>query len=410
MEKKTFFLIALLLLSIIVKIFYSKITGFVTDVVDIFLSNAEYDDVCVYVLKSPEQIVMQRGQINMTMEIVNCGSTTIDIWQEVGILYEDGFYMAKFNHTKYSQVKPGQRNVFMFSWIMNSPGINYIITKTYYADKYHQHNFSVLVTRAPEKPIESYPVSQLSGISPFAPGYKMVVEFQKNINITQDEEYILPIKISNFGDSDLSNIYVVLTSRDLESRMIYPGNVDVLKPGESTIFIGMIKAPLWLPEGNYKVNIDVVSSNTKFNDTLNVRVDALTLKEKAKELISYYSNLIDQLENEINLIEKEKNVTIARGYLNEAKKALEDAKDYYKLGWFKDSIDQMNVVKDKIEKTIIAISKAEKYPKIIEVPSISYNYLIVFLLAAFISLILFIIYRKRKKERELMPIKRWSFI
>lgn len=410
MEKKIIFLILLISLLIIIKIFYNKITGFVTDIADIFLSNAAYDDVCVYVLKPPEQIVMQREQINMTMEIVNCGSTTIDIWQEVGVLNEDGFYTAKFNHTKYSYVKPGQRNVFLFSWAMNSPGVNYIITKTYFGDKYHQYNFSVLVTRPPETPIESLPVSQLSGISPFSPGYKMVVEFQKNINITQDDEYILPIKISNFGDSDLSNIYVVLTSRDLEARTIYPGSIDILKPGESIIFIGRIKAPVWIPEGDYKVNIDVISNNVKFNDTINVKVNVLNLKEKAKELIGYYSNMIEQLENEINLIEKEKNVTIAKEYLNDAKKALEDAKDYYKLGWFKDSIDQIDVVKDKIEKTIIAISKAEKYPKTIQMPAIGYNYLIILLLTALVSLILFIIYKKTKREKELLPIKRWSFI
>lgn len=334
----------------------------------------------------------------------------MDIWQEIGILNEDGFYTAKFNQTKYSNVNPGSRNVFIFSWAMNSPGVHFIIAKTYFADKYKQHNFSVLVTRAPETIPESFPVNQLSGISPFSPGYKMNVEFQKNINITQDQEYVVPVKITNFGDSDLTDIHASFISKDLDARIIYPEKVDILKPGESSIFVGIIKAPLWLPEGEYKVDIKVTSNQIKFNDTINVRVNVLSLKEKAKELLNYYSDLIKKLENEINIIENEKNVTKAKQYLDEAKKSLDDAKDYYKLGWFKECIEQIDVVKDNIEKTIIEISKAEKYSKKIQLPTVSYNYLIIFLITTAIALFLFIIYKKKRKERELIPIKRWSFI
>ncbi|MBU5690084.1 MAG: hypothetical protein QXM68_03725 [Candidatus Aenigmatarchaeota archaeon] len=410
MMKRIVFLIILIVLVALVKIFFNKITGLISDVVEIFLSNSAYDDVCVYVIKSPEQIVMQRSQINMTLEIVNCGSTTLDIWQEIDVLNEDGFYIAKFNQTKYSYVNPGSRNVFIFSWIMNSPGVHFIIAKTYFADKYKQHNFSVLVTRAPETIPEKFPVNQLSGISQFSPGYKIDVEFQKNINITQDQEYVVPIKISNFGDSDLTGIYAILISKDLDARIIYPEKVDILKPGETSIFVGIIKAPLWLPEGEYKVDVKAVSNQIKFNDTINVRVNVLSLKEKAKELLNYYSDLIKKLENEINIIEKEKNVTIAKQYLDEAKKSIDDAKDYYKLGWFKECIEQIDIVKDNIEKTIIEISKAEKYSKKIQLPTVSYNYLIIFFITTALALLLFIIYKKKRKERELIPIKRWSFI
>jgi len=409
MKKTEIIIIACLLLAIFAKPIIKTLTGLATDIARIFLTPAAHDDVCIAILKPPETIVYQNQQINMTIEITNCGSTTLDIKEEVGLTNDVGIYYAHFNASTYSFVKPGERRLFNFAWLMTSPGLNYIILKTYFADKYYQHNFSTLVLRPPETPIEKAPVHELGGLGEYAPGYNMKVEFNKEINITQDEDYILLIKVTNFGDADLHDVFILLDSKDIEAKVLYPDKVSRLLPTESAIFVSRLKAPSWLPEGNYTVSIEAVSYEKRVKDYARVNVKTLNLKDKVKQLISYYSDVIKQLEQEIDAVQYEKNVTIARQYLQEAKEELETAKDYFKLGWLKDALDQIDVVKEKIDKTVIALSKAEPIMKRIELPAVSYNYLLWLLLALLASIIAYAVYRKWKSKNELMPIKRWSF-
>jgi hypothetical protein len=333
----------------------------------------------------------------------------LDIKEEIGITDDKGYYYAHFNATTFSFVHPGERRVFNFAWQLRNPGLNYIIIKTYFADKYYQHNFSTIVLRPPETPIEQAPVGQLGGLGQFVPGYNLVLNYTKEINITQDEDYILLIKASNFGDVDLHDIYIILTSNDVEAKILYPERVDRLLPGENAIFVARIKAPSWLPDGNYTIKIEGVSYEKRVKDELRVNVKSLNLKDKVKQLISYYSDVIKQLDEEITKVEGEKNVTIAKQYLQEAKDELETAKDYYKLGWLKDALDQMNVVRDKIDKVVIALSKAQPIPKKIEVPAVSYNYLLWLLIALLIPILIFLIIKRKKKKYELLPVKRWQF-
>mgnify|MGYP000390653615 CR=1 FL=1 len=409
MKKFAIALIVCLLLLMFAKPIMRALTGLVADIATIFLSQKPNDEVCIAVFKAPENIVYQNQQINMSVEITNCGSTVLDIKEEIGITDDKGYYYAHFNASTFSFVNPGERKVFNFVWQMRNPGLNYVILRTYFGNKYYQHNFSVLVLRPPEQPIERAPVSELGGLGPYAPGYNIVLNYTREINITQDEDYILLIKVSNFGDADLHDIFIILTSQDIEAKVLYPEKVEKLLPTESAIFVTRIKAPSWLPEGNYTVKVEVVSYEKRVEDEIRVRVVSLNLKDKVKQLIAYYSDIIKQLEAEITRVEGEKNVTIAKQYLNEAKEELETAKDYLKLGWLKDALEQMQIVKEKIDKTVIALSKAEPIPKKIEMPAVNYTYLLLLIIGLLASLLAFFIAKRNKRRSELLPIKRWEF-
>ena len=407
--KKAVLLILCLFLIIFAKPIMNALTGLVTDVATILLSPKANDDVCIAIFKEPETVVFQNQEINMSVEILNCGSTRLDIKEEIGITDDKGFYYVHFNASTFSFVNPGERRVFNFVWQMRNPGLNYIILKTYFSDKYYQHNFSTLVLRPPEQKIENVQVNELGGLGPLAPGYNLGLNFTKEINITQDEDYVFLIKVSNFGDVDLHDIFIILESKDIDVKILYPERVDRLLPTESVIFVAKLKAPSWTSEDNYTVKIEAVSYEKRVKDEIRVNVKALNLKEKVKQLILYYSDVIKQLEEEIVNIEKEKNVTIAKQYLNEAKDELETAKDYFKLGWFKDAFDQIQVVKEKIDKTIVALSKAAPIPKKIEIPAVNYNYLIWLFLVLMLSFIVVLVTKRFKRRNDLIPIKRWEF-
>jgi hypothetical protein len=409
MKKAEIALVVCLLLLIFSKPIMKALTGLATNIATIFLAPKAHDDVCIAIFRLPETVVYQNQQINMSVEITNCGSTVLDIKEEIGITDDKGFYYAHFNASTFSFVNPGERRLFNFVWQMRNPGLNYVILKTYFADKYYQHNFSVLVLRPPEQPVERAPVDELGGLGPYSPGYNLVLNYTREVNITQGEDYILLIKVSNFGDVDLHDIFVILTSREIDAKVLYPENVDKLLPTESVIFVARLKAPDWLPEGNYTVKIDAFSYEKRVKDEIKVNVKSLNLKEKVKQLIAYYSDVIKQLEEEIASVEGVKNVTIAKQYLNEAKNELETAKDYFKLGWLKDALDQMQIVKEKIDKTVIALSMAKPIPKKIELPAVNYNYLLWLIVGLLASIIAFLMVKRMKKRKELMPIKRWEF-
>ncbi|MCX8179514.1 MAG: hypothetical protein N3E38_02115 [Candidatus Aenigmarchaeota archaeon] len=409
MKRVWFAITIVFLLLLFAKPIIRTITGWASEIAKIFFSAAPFDDVCIAILRSPEEVVYQNEKINMTVEITNCGSTVLEIKEEVGITDNKGFYYAHFNASTYSFVKPGERRLFNFVWQMRHVGLNYIILKTYFGNKYYQHNFSVLVLRPPETVIEKAPIHELINIGEYAPGYNMRLEFDREINITQGEDYVFLIKVVNFGDADLHDVFIIIESKEIEAKVLYPEKVSKLKPTESVIFVSQLKAPLWLLEGNYSIYIEGVSYEKRVRDKAVVYVKTLSLKEKIKQLILYYSDVIEQLEKELEAVQNEKNVTIAKQYLEEAKKELETAKDYFKLGWFTDALEQIEVVKEKINKTIIALSKAEPIMKIIELPAVNYNYLLLALIAIIIAILSYIAYKKLKYRNKLMPIKKWDF-
>lgn len=412
MKKVTiYFILICLLLLIFIKPIYKSITGLVSDIVDLFVSNSPIDDVCVYIIKSPPAVVRMGDPFTITVEILNCGSTTLEkIIEEVGVTDSEGVYKTLANITTFYNVNPSERKVFIYSWApFGSPGINYLFLKTYFGNTYKQHNFSFFVLERPEIPAEKAPIP--SGIEGgFTPGPNMVLNYTRRINVTQDSSYLLLIKVLNLGDVDLHDIYLRLSSVDLKTRVIYPDKIDTLLPGESVIFITEIIAPLETPPGEYIVELDTFSKEMTKNDIINVNVEVMPLREKIKDLIQYYSEVIEQLEKEIEQIQDEKNVTLAKQLLDESKSELESAKDFYKLGWLQDALEQMEKVKNKINQVVIALAEAEALPKKeITLPALPINYLLLFLLLIILSITAYIIAKKLRERNKLIYFKRWSF-
>lgn len=400
-----------LLLLIFIKPIYKSITGLVSDIVDLFVSNAPIDDVCVYIIEPPPAVVRMGDPFTITVEILNCGSTTLGtITEEVGITDSDGVYKTHVNATTFYDVKPSERKLFIYSWApFGSPGINYLFLKTHFGNTYKQHNFSFFVLSRPEIPAEKAPIP--TGVEGgFTPGPNMVLNYTKNINVTQGDSYLLLIKVLNLGDVDLHNIYLRLSSKDLTTRLIYPDRVDVLVPGESVLFITEIIAPLETPPGDYIVELDAFSKEATKNDIVNVKVEVMSLRERIKELIQHYTEVIEELEKEIKLVEDTKNVTLAKQLLDETKSELEAAKDFYKLGWLQDALEQLEKVKDKINEVVIALAKAEALPKRkITLPALPINYLLLFLLLIILSITVYLITKKMKERNRLIYFKKWSF-
>jgi len=413
MKKIKIIILAALILSLIIfaKPIYKTITGLASDIVSLFLSTAPLDDICVYPIEVPPPTVYIRGQFTVKFEILNCGSTKLDtITEEVGIADSDGNYKTLANVTTFYDVNPSQRKLFIYSWTpYSSPGINYFFLKVYYGNSYKQYNYSFYVLRPPDIPAEKAPIEGISGLEgEIKPGFYLDLSFNKMINLTQGESYILLIKATNIGDKDLHNIYIRFLSNDLQTRIIYPNLVDVLTPTESAIFIGELIVPEDTPSGQYNVVIEGFSKEISTSGNITVNVQVLAIKEKAKELILYYSQIIDDLDKEIKIQEKEKNVTEAKQFLEEAKKELDAAKEFYKMGWYREVINQIEKVKEKVNQVVLALGEAKAWSKkVIKLPAIPFVYLLLVLLSVVFSIIIFFIFKKRREDREFVNIKKW---
>ncbi|MFN6992384.1 MAG: hypothetical protein ACK4MM_06645, partial [Fervidobacterium sp.] len=360
---------------------------------------------------SPPAVVRMGDPFTITVEVLNCGSTKLEkIIEEVGIADSELIYKTHANITTFYDVNPSERKLFVYSWApFGSPGINYLFLKTYFGNAYKQHNFSFVVLERPEIPAEKAPIP--SGIEGgFAPGPNMVLNYTRRINRTQDSSYLLLIKVLNLGDVDLHDIYLKLSSLDLKTRIIYPDRVDVLPPGESVIFITEITAPLETPPGEYTIELDAFSREMTKNYIINVNVEVMSLREKIKDLIQYYSDVIKQLDKEIEQIQDEKNVTLAKQLLDESKAELETAKDFYKLGWLQDALEQIEKVKDKINQVVMALAKAESLPKKrITLPALPINYLLLLFLIIILSVVSYLVFKKLRERNKLIYFKRWNF-
>jgi len=208
------------------------------------------------------------------------------------------------------------------------------------------------VTTVPPTPpgVPGVPIKKITNIS---------VEYPHRLNLTREAEYTVLIKVTNVGNVLIHNVTLKLESREIETEVLYPDLIPVLEVSSSVLFTTKLKVPAELKPGIYDIDWFVYSNEINKTGTILGNVRILEGREKAKELLEYYIDLINRLEKEIEDAEQEcKNTTLARGYLEEAKLEMETAKELFKLGLYPETIERLGLVREWIVKSAIELAKA----------------------------------------------------
>lgn len=198
--------------------------------------------------------------------------------------------------------------------------------------------------------VPGVPVKKIANIS---------VEYPHRLNLTQDVEYTVFIKVTNVGGVPIHNLFLKLESREIETEVLYPGLIPVLEINSSILFTTRLKVPAELKSGSYGIDWFVYSDEINKTGTILGDVRILGVREKAKDLIEYYIDLVNRLEKEIEDAEEEcKNITLARGYLGQTKLEMETAKELFKLELYPETIEGLGLVREWIVKSAIELVKA----------------------------------------------------
>jgi hypothetical protein len=409
-EKIMIFLLMLILIFSILylQIFYKTITILVSSVVSLFLKIGEYAEGYIYILYGPESVV-SGGIAEFKTEFKNYGSLNLDVVKEEFLIVNSkGETVFHRNVTELHDVKAGESKFFVYQLVAGYPSGEYsAFIKAYFVNESSNiANWTFVVTSIIPKPPLGLPKGPLSP-SPANPNIS--VEYPSKINVTQDTTYTLIIKVTNNGDVSLHNLGLTLSSSDMTSRVIYPLSVPEIYVSESEIFVSEISVPLEIDPGIYFVEWVVSSDEIIKRDRIEVEVIELPIRDRARELIVYYTDLITKVEKEIKNVENEKNVTIARDLLEEAKTELNIAKDFFRLGLYQETLDQIGKVKTKINECVIALGKAESLLKapIIRMPALFQPiYLLIIIVVVLISIMFFLIKQKRGQHK-LIGFERW---
>ncbi len=367
MDKKFVVLLivlALIFLEVYFKIFSTIITGLVT----IALSVASKFEITLEFLDMPNQVV-QLTTTNVRVGLWNSGSRRVNetvVQLEVRDMSNN---TASITEKTVLNLSTDERREVIVPWYASpSPGRYTMYVRGLYDNESSNEivkNFTILSPPVvPEEPtiIPTPGGARIANIS---------VSYPPRLNLTQDAEYIVIIKVENNGNLEIHNLTLELESDYIQAEVVYPGIVSLLEVDESVLFTTRLIVPANLELGEYKIYWFVSSEEVDKAGDIIGEVRVLDIREKAKELIAYYTSLLERLEDEIDAVKEEgKNVTLARNSLKEARTELDIAKELFKIGLYSESINQLELVREKIIESVRFLVLAEPIPGLFVIPAL----------------------------------------
>jgi len=335
---------------------------------------------------------------------INWGSVTFTGFTEITIFRRNTVVFYKASNT-YS-LPPGKSKRFRTEYTPGSTGPYLIELKCNYLNNFTRTVKTVVVGIPEAKEETNIPPPPIS----FS---LLAVEYPQVINVTEDMEYTITIKVRNEGNQKLNNLKLVFMPSNIYARVVYPLIIPYLEPKEEGIFVAELKIPKIRP-GSYIVEFSVISDETSAYGAITVVVSELSFKDKAESLLDYYESVLQMLETEIEKLKEKKNLTKASILLENTWKEWRIARRFYELGLYDECIRRLDdFVRKNIDDIVAEIERAQeiKPPKrIITFPAYipTTTFFIVVLAILFVILLLFLNRRRRYTYRSgLIRFKRW---
>ncbi|MBN2518451.1 MAG: hypothetical protein JXB14_06385 [Candidatus Altiarchaeota archaeon] len=247
----------------------------------------------------------------------------------------------------------------------------------------------------PTRPISGYVMPPES--VPFRQKGPFDVIVPESFSIYPQEERLLSIIIANDGQIDILDVNISLTGIIIPSK-ITPESVEVLAAGDKTLFIATIKAPGNLAIGKYTMILKVFSEGVKIKEErIGMEVlylEGMQLEITGEELLRSELFNLRSTHDQLWGFGMEKGsmgleVSGAVSLMNEAESYLAGAESSLDEGDLLQARRYLERAKSLIEKATLELSQL----KVVE-PRTQYELILVIILLAFISIVLYINKRK----------------
>jgi len=402
------FLISIFSLIVAFFIFYynlGRITGF--NVFDVSIKAKTKGTI----LLDYESIVNLTETQNITAEFANTGTTNYSARIEItmymynnttGSLQE----LANYYDT-YVFLLPGDRKSFRTTFLPNRVGTYYIKVRVPYDAKVAEYWGSFFVVwyyyQIPEIiHIVTYPGGGAIPAQKEAGITGLELEYKEKVDLYPGQEVLLSITLNNTGTINLHNLKFYSSTTEYIDFEVNPKEIYELGFKESNVFLVSLKISEYIPPGEYDFFFEVLGLEVRRTGNIKLNITPfakLPPKDEIYETVLNYEYLITELDHEIYLTSlKGFNTSRAEMYLDDARKNLQKAKEYFDQENYEDAKDFLDIVKRDLEDVVFELAAISF--RVYVYPAYSPFLILILLLMILIGTIILIhLYKKRKKEK-----------
>ena len=413
--EKRMFLIAscMILFAIMLAFFNMKITGMMIGGENtILLTVLPSENSCMMFYVKPSQSVVEGTTISFVIYCENCGSTKTRGTTKITIIDENNNTIYSAASLEY-ELDHNSYHKFTSEWYATTVG-------KYTAEAYCMIGNETINTRI--KKIEVFPKPVPGELQPGVvptPPQKPGIEIrtQEGINASQASKIPLLIGIVNTGNVALHNILLNLSvDEDLRVVSITPTIVSKLKVGEEALYVAVLEISPEAELGEHRIIVHAVADEITANKSIIVNVSFNSLKEKAEQMIEYYTKILLKLEEEVNgSASAGYDVSKARYWLDKGFRDLKAAKKLYELWMYEEAINKLDDVNEDIRNAVDELSKAKAAPKLPEeiilpawLPKILV-YVVLLLVSAVVMIMIALVKRRKRYivHHRFVPVRKW---
>ncbi len=236
------------------------------------------------------------------------------------------------------------------------------------------------------------------------------LRYKDKIDLYPGQKILLGITVNNTGTTNLHNLKFYSSITDYVYFEVNPKEVYELGPREYKIFLVSLETSKDTPPGEYDFFFEVVGLEIKEigNVKLNITYLAeLPPKDEIYETILNYEYLITELDYEIYLTSlKGFNTSRAEKYLNDARRNLQKAREYFDQENYEDAKDVLDIVKKDLEDVVFELAAISFI--VFVYPAFAPFLILILLIMIVIGTILFIYLYKRGKKKKPKIIREFT--
>ena len=396
MQRKLVILFILLILLFLPPLY--KLTAKLIDLAALYLSWKNKTDVCARLVVPSFAYPGETFSGYLICE--NCGTHEGTGYGEVIISDENTNLIYFLQTTGLYRLKPGEEFSMNFSTSLKE-GIYKVIGRCFVETTLTETYRKIVIARPPKPPPP--PIT----VPPKPPFYNLTLKYEKELNLTQAEEYLFIIYVKNSGDSTIHNLTIVPLPGNISMKIIYPLQILLLQPKSEVMFITKIKVPGELKEGTYYLRFNVTSKEIWREGRVKIYVKSLEERELVLSLIKKYEKVLEQTSKEIEKLKAEgKNTTLAEEYQKAVEKKLGEAKELYRLELYKEAKKKLDEVGDLVEKLVIEIARLKRIKLPVKIPA----YLPVWILLLLVICLLIAVIALLIKRKYIYAIRLRRFV
>jgi hypothetical protein len=331
-------------------------------------------------------------------EFINTGTNAVTAKIEIRVhIYTNGSIKPlAYYYDSPVLLNPGMRRSYKAAFVPPDAGLYYIQARASYDTRVVETwgAFSVYYPPAPPQPpqVVYQPITPPPTVGP----PRLSLECPGKINITKGTSELISTILRNVGGVDIHDLRFYVSTTGLINFTINPKQASLLGVNRSIIVLVSVDVPEDVPEGEYPLTFEVMSSEVK--ESCEISLEIISAPAPAEEVcnkIPNYRFLIIILEGEIaSAFSQGFDVSLANRSLSNAKMHLSLAEDYCRLRDFENAKKELENVKRYLQDATLQLESATLF--VYRPPAFAIPWILILIVIIIVLILVYLYYRKKR--------------